>query len=181
MHLRDLWTGVLNYKEHNLAEHFAYVAWSIWSNHNKSRMNNTHVPLSMIYQDMLERLQEFQSAQDLPAIPVLPTEPVHWIPPQCPTLKVNFDSAIFHNSQTVGIGVAIRDELGTVVGALSETIPLPHIVDVVEALACRRAVSFSKELRIKSVIVEGDSEKVIKAINMDPPCLAPFGHIIKDS
>ena len=29
--------------------------------------------------------------------------------------------------------------------------------------------------------VEVDSEKVIKSMNMDPPCLAPFGHIIEDS
>ena len=31
------------------------------------------------------------------------------------------------------------------------------------------------------MIAEGDSEKVIKSMNMDPPCLAPFGHIIEDS
>ena len=49
--------------------------------------------------------------------------------------------------------MVIRDESGKVVGALSERIPLPHTVDVAEALACRRAVSFAKELGIKSVIV----------------------------
>ena len=31
------------------------------------------------------------------------------------------------------------------------------------------------------MIAEGDSEKVIKSMNIDPPCLAPFGHIIEDS
>ena len=70
---------------------------------------------------------------------------------------------------------------GKVVGPLSERIPPPHTVDVAEALACRRAVSFAKELGIKSVTVEVDSGKVIKSMNMDPPCLAPFGHIIEDS
>nr|POE70178.1 hypothetical protein CFP56_53069 [Quercus suber] len=60
-----------------------------------------------------------------------------------------------------------------VVGALSERIPLPHTVDIAEALACRRAMCFAKELGIKSEIVEGDSEKVIKSMSMDPECLAP--------
>ena len=123
---------------------------------------------------MLERLQEFQTVQDLPATPVPLPESAHWIPLRSPTLKVNFDCAIFHNSQTAGIGVVIRDYSGKAVGALSERIPLPSTVDVAEALACRRAVSFAKELGIKSVIVEGDSEKVIKSMNMDPPCLAPL-------
>ena len=49
---RDLWTGVLNYKEHNLAERFAYIAWSIWYNRNAARTNTTHLPLSMVYQDL---------------------------------------------------------------------------------------------------------------------------------
>ena len=150
---RDLWTGVLNYKEHNLAERFAFVAWSIWYNCNAARTNTTHLPLSIVYQDILERLQEFQSAQDLPTTSVSLPQLTHWIPPRSPNLKVNFDSAIFHNSQTAGIGVVIRDESGKVVGPLSERIPPPHTVDVAEALACRRAVSFAKELGIKSVIV----------------------------
>lgn len=60
--------------------------------------------------------------------------------------------------------MVVRDKSGKAVGALSERIPLPHTVDVVEALVCRRAVSFAKELEIKSVIVEGDSEKVIRPL-----------------
>ena len=49
--------------------------------------------------------------------------------------------------------MVIRDESGKVVGVLSERIPPPHTVDVAEALACRKAVSFAKELGIKFVIV----------------------------
>ncbi|KAK9999984.1 hypothetical protein SO802_019587 [Lithocarpus litseifolius] len=143
----------------------------------RKRMNNTHLPLSMVYKDMLERLQEFQYAQDLPATPISLPQLTHWLPPRSPTLKVNFDSAIFHNSQTAGIGMVIRDESGKVVGALFERIPLPHTIDVAEALACRRAVSFAKELGIKSMIVEGDSEKVIEVSH----CMALYFEFISFS
>ena len=49
--------------------------------------------------------------------------------------------------------MVMRDYSGKAVGALSESLPLPSTVDVAEALACRRAVCFAKELGIKSVIM----------------------------
>ena len=47
-----------------------------------------------------------------------------------------------------GIGVVIRNSGGQVIGTLSDRIHLPASVDDVEALACRKAISFALELGI---------------------------------
>lgn len=59
---RDLWTGIINSEVSKLAERFAYVAWSIWHKRNATRMQSSSLPFNRIYQDMCDRLQEFQAA-----------------------------------------------------------------------------------------------------------------------
>ena len=49
-----------------------------------------------------------------------------------------------------------------------------------EALACRRAISFSIEPRLQDVF-KGDSEVIYKQFVLDSTCTAAFGHIIEDS
>ena len=64
--------------------------------------------------------------------------------------------------------------------ALTQIIPLPTSVEIVEVLAARRAVIFALELGFDQVILEGDSEIAIQAMNSDDYSAAPFGHIITD-
>ena len=79
-----------------------------------------------------------------------------------------------------GIGVVIRNSGGQVIGALSDRINLPAIVDDVEALACRKAISFALELGVEKVVLEGDFETIIHALNANSNCVSTFGHIIED-
>ena len=64
--------------------------------------------------------------------------------------------------------------------AYSQTIPLPTLVETVEVLAARSAVSLAKELNFDQVIIEGDTEVIIKAINNGGFLSSSFGHIIRD-
>lgn len=45
----------------------------------------------------------------------------------------------------------------------------PGSVDLVEALATRRAISFAKELSIHQMVIKGDSLRLIQAINETRP------------
>ena len=56
----------------------------------------------------------------------------------------------------------------------------PGSVDLVEALAARRAISFAKELSIHQMVIEGDSLRVIQAINGTRPVQTMYGHVIDD-
>nr|POF24175.1 hypothetical protein CFP56_06257 [Quercus suber] len=56
------------------------------------------------------------------------------------------------------------DATGKVIDALSQQVPLPSSVAMVEALAYRRAMEFNKEIAALDCIIEGDAEVVLKAI-----------------
>ena len=139
------------------------------------------MPLGKIYSYAVERYHEFQTAQDIPLQQRMMDHPTHWLPPPPTQYKANSDGAIFQDSGIVGIGVVIRDSKGMVVAALSERITLPSTMEDVEALACRKAISFSIELGLQDVVFEGDSEVIYKHHVLDSTCMTAFGHIIEDS
>ena len=104
----------------------------------------------------------------------------HWCPPPHARFKANFDGAIFQSSNEAGIGVVIRDHKSEIIDSLSLCIPLPPTVAEVEALACRRAVLFAKELCLHEVLFEGDSQIVINALADGRAEQSIYGHIIGD-
>lgn len=104
----------------------------------------------------------------------------HWVPPDLPFHKANFNGALFRDSSSAGIGVVVRDFEGNVIGALFERIGLPASVLEAEALACRRVVSFAIEIGLQEVVSEGDSETIINSLNSDCSCLAHFVHLVED-
>ncbi|XP_030970913.1 uncharacterized protein LOC115991350 [Quercus lobata] len=80
-----------------------------------------------------------------------------------------------------GIGVVIRDSEGMVIAALLERILLPSTVEDVEALACRKAISFSIKLGLQDVVFEVDFEIIYSHLVSDSTYMTAFGHIIEDS
>ena len=88
--------------------------------------------------------------------------------------------AIFKASSSAGIGVIIWDSRGDAIGAVSVPTPLSTSVALMEALACRRAVLFAKEIGLRQVIFEGDSAVVIQAVSQGNSASAEYGNIIDD-
>ena len=64
--------------------------------------------------------------------------------------------------------------------SMAQQIPLPTIVAQVEALAAWRAVEFALEIGITKVIVEGDSETIVKELKEPTLSMALHGHLIQD-
>ena len=117
---RDLWTSITSLEEPNLAEQFAFVAWSIWNKRNATRTHAPSLLFHLMYQDMRERLLEYRLAQE-PLIPGFrPTGATRWYSPQISQHKVNYDGALFKEIWQVGVGVVVRDADGRVCGALSD-------------------------------------------------------------
>ena len=67
-----------------------------------------------------------------------------------------------------------------VIAALSQRVPLPSSVAMVEALAYRRAMEFAKEIVAQDCIIEGDAEVVHKAIWNEDFSHLEYGHVIDD-
>ncbi|XP_075670266.1 uncharacterized protein LOC142640041 [Castanea sativa] len=105
---------------------------------------------------------------------------VRWTPLPRDWVKVNFDRAIFKEKNLAGLGGVIRNDQGHVMATFTQTIPLPTSVEMVEVLAARSAIGFAKELSLNQVLIEGDSEVIIKALTKGGMDSSSFGHIIKD-
>lgn len=180
---RDLFQGFVLYKRPMLAETFAILAWSIWFNRNAKRMGKSFLPNHKIYcrcnQAAMEVPNGPGAALDPPSFPE--HHPPHWHPLTGLTYKVNFDGAIFQDVRLAVIGIVIHDSKGEVIAALSEKTYLPPTVEDIYALACRRAMSFAHEVGLRDVVIEVDSETIIKHLNSESDCLASFGNIVEDS
>ena len=70
--------------------------------------------------------------------------------------------------------------MGLVMVAFTQHIPLPTSVEMVEILAARGALCFAKDLGFNKLIMEGDSEIIIKALSSNGLFASSFGHIVQD-
>ena len=95
--------------------------------------------------------------------------------------KVNYDGAISVQQVRAGIGVVIKNEDGAVMASMSQQLPLPTTVAMVEALATRKAVEFALELGLTKVIIEGDLEVICRELQDPSSSLALHGHILQDA
>ena len=78
------------------------------------------------------------------------------------------------------IGVVVRNDLGQVMGSLAEKTEIPSTMEVLEALAAWRAMTFMEELGLRQAIFEGDSKLVVKALVGDVSIRSSIGHSVKD-
>ena len=102
-----------------------------------------------------------------------------WSTPIFPHYKINFDGAVFSEQQVAGLGVMIRGCYGRVIAAMAEHIPVPICAEIVEALACQRALTFARELNISDLVSEGDAEIIIKSLFARDVSHLEYGHVIQ--
>ena len=156
------------------------TAWTIWNRWNALKFRRLAIPVTKIIPRAGSLLQEFVTAQEVPDKPPSLTVATQWLPPEYPYYKANFDATVFKASSSAGIGVIIQDNRGKAIGALSVPTPLSTLVAVMEALACRRAVIFAKEIGLRQVLFEGDSAVVIQALIQGNSPSLEYGNIIED-
>ena len=126
-----------------------------------------------------DRLREYSLHNNSTITPV-GRPPTTWKPPGKFQYKINFYGALFQSENCAGIVVIIRNELGQVMVSLSLRIPLLFTAIEVEALATQRGLKLVLETGFGRVVLEGDSQILIKALIEDTYSLANFGHIVTD-
>ena len=85
---------------------------------------------------------------------------------------------MFRETDEARLGVVVQDHEGRVIASMFEKIRLPSSLDEVEAMATVRAISFTLELHLPFVIVEGDSELIISTLQREEESFSSFGHFI---
>ena len=162
---------------------FSITAWSIWHHRNKSRLQESSLPLDRIAGFTREYLQSFktQGARvSLSTCSRLPSQK-RWHPPSLDCFKTNYDGAMFDESDEAGLGVVIRNSKGQVMVALSEKIKKPPSVMALELLAARRAAILVSEIGFQQSRFEGDLEVVVKSLVGCGMEKSVVGHILKDT
>jgi hypothetical protein len=144
-----------------LLEKFAVTCWLLGHKRNHDCLHLPSEQYSPIWTRAQAFLHEYLSVTTEEKAEKLKSPPVRWKLPVTNYYKINFDGAIFKESKSRGIGVVIRDNTGMVIATLNQKVHGTHMVEMIKALAARRAIIFAKEVGIDDVEVEGDAETVI--------------------
>ena len=100
---------------------FALITWIIWSRHNQLRTNNKSFPLSQVIPSAKKMLQEFTEVQPVASLQTFSPQrsrPKWEISPPS-HLKINFDGAVFKETEEAGLGVVVHDSHGKVLASLA--------------------------------------------------------------
>ena len=119
-----------------------------WNQRNKVRVNQQAVPLLQVAEQVKQKLAQFRADWQNTEVQVMDSNigGSSWSSPQDGLVKINFDRAIFSESNQSGVEVVIRDNNGAVLASCSEKIHQAYKPDKVEALAALKAVTFAHEL-----------------------------------
>lgn len=158
----------------------AMLSSHVWLKRNKLRLGETVADLRLMNSLARDALLEFKQAHIIEPSPPSAHRQIKWEPPPPDWVKINFDDAVFHESGKASLGTIIRNDQGLVMAALTQIIPLPTLVEMVEVLATWQTLFFAKELGFDQVILEGDSETAIRAMKLETYSAACFGHILSN-
>jgi hypothetical protein len=103
-----------------------------------------------------------------------------WKAPPQGWLKANWDAGLDRKNGRVGLGVVIRDHLGKMWAAKSQTRHGFLDPSAAEAWAARMAVQLCIEMGTRQVQLEGDAMNVIAAINAEGGDTGEWGQITGD-
>ncbi|XP_075649789.1 uncharacterized protein LOC142620276 [Castanea sativa] len=161
-------------------ELFLVQAWFIWHQRN-ALIHGKHVQApGILNKRAADFLEEFRRAKTRLSSNSPTSSLCRWRPPPSSRFKLNLDAAIFKEDDASGMGAIIRNEKGEVMAALSAIGPLVTCSEEAEVLACRRAVEFAMECGFSEVVVEGDNQMVMSAIQLRKRLSSGIGHIIQD-
>lgn len=103
-----------------------------------------------------------------------------WIVPPHTWYKINFDGAMFTSINRVGVSAVMCNDRGEFMAAMVDTLEGALNNDHVKAAAALRAIDVAISIGLDKILLEGDSLRIIQAINSDEDDLSPVGNIISD-
>ena len=129
-----------------------------------------------------ERLDEFEAVNPSPPSTRNASSLTRnqWLPPMQGMVKINCDGAIFSKENKTRIGVVIRDNRGLVLGSLSKQAPQAYAPLEIEAMTASAALQFRADLGFHHVILETDSQVLVKALLNDTKFLSVMGLVLDE-
>jgi ribonuclease HI len=182
MDFADLFSKVLATAYQQNSEVFIVISWLLWQRRNKKRLGQDVLDINQVGNKARAYLTEFVSSFETPPpTELIPAVNIKWQPSRDFVFKVNYDGAVFQETNEAGIGVIVRNQAGKVMATLVQKVRYPQSVECIEAWAAKRAVQFISEIGLSEAEFEGDSKTVVAALNVSHPSAAPYGHLIADA
>lgn len=94
--------------------------------------------------------------------------------------KLNFNEAIFSESNSSWFGAIIRNDKGKVMAAMPAKGPSVSNSEEAKLLACRKAKEFSTNAGFSELVVSGDIANVMKAISSSMANQSLLGNVVED-
>jgi ribonuclease HI len=104
-----------------------------------------------------------------------------WQKPPEGILKVNWDAVVDGGRKMIGMGAIVRNSDGKVMAMVCDTMILIQDPVLAEALAAKRAVELCLSLGIRKIILEGDSLRVVHALQASNRGPSAIGPIVEDA
>ncbi|KAL5566051.1 hypothetical protein UlMin_029215 [Ulmus minor] len=101
-----------------------------------------------------------------------------WVAPVLGTVKVNTDATWCSRKKKFGLGVVIRDSLGSVLGSVATPVSALVTVAVAEGWALERGATLARQLGFFAVSLESDCLEVIKALIQQTSFKSELGHVL---
>uniref|UniRef100_A0A2N9HR00 RRM domain-containing protein n=1 Tax=Fagus sylvatica TaxID=28930 RepID=A0A2N9HR00_FAGSY len=182
MDFADLLSKVLDLGTQQNTEVFSIICWSLWQRRNKQRLHQVVEGIDQLTTKARAYLDEYVgSIEPLPPDESTSTRDSKWQPSSRHNFKVNYDGAVFKETNEAGLGVIVRNKAGRVMASLVQKVRYPQSVESIEAWAAKRAVKFVSEIGLTEAEFEGDSKTIVTALNDPHHCSTPYGLLIADA
>ncbi|CAL2277940.1 unnamed protein product [Prunus armeniaca] len=161
-----IWASLNKADLAHVANSIAFTCWIIWKFRCKVVIEGRPMsPLATIFATELEFVDAVTATRlDCPSPTLVETTSYAWIPPVLHRVKINLDVAWSPTSNQGGIGLVVRDYMGTFFLAMA--IPcMANSVQEAEALAAVEACSLAIEHGFRHVQFESDCLEVVRGIS----------------
>ncbi|CAN1225361.1 Putative ribonuclease H protein At1g65750 [Linum grandiflorum] len=157
--------------------------WCIWRERNNRVWNSKTTFIQRVLEDCWAYIGEWKQVSSTKSHqPPTISSPycVKWHPPPPSRLKCNVDVALFAPQNRTGIGLVIRDELGTIIHYRMQTRPGLLTAKEGEAWSLLEAARWIQGLHLSHVSFEGDSQILMQALQRHDEDLTEYGDIVKN-
>ncbi|CAL1399580.1 unnamed protein product [Linum trigynum] len=179
----SLWWQHVTLSEHPQTHVPLYVCvlWRIWKSRNKVVFEHLQPHAQSLARQCFFHVREVSSS--LPPAPAPPRHPpssrlLSWVPPPDDFLKINFDAAVRVSGCSSGLVVRGADgHVALAVGFQHSDMTDPYLA---ELLAARDAISLLVSKSLPRVIIEGDSEVVVRQLCQGASSDSLGGPVLRD-
>ncbi|XP_075521064.1 uncharacterized protein LOC142554262 [Primulina tabacum] len=160
----------------------AMVLWGIWRARNEKLWNRISNTAHQVVDSAMQLLSDWKGVRGIEgsneANRQQSNQSYTWKKPQAPTFKCNVDATLHNESRNTGMGMVLRDSMGSFISARTNAIPGLVEIKEAEAMAFKEALSWVDDMGIQEVTFGSDSKVVIDAFNSRREDDSEFGILI---